>query len=128
MIDVLSEKKLRYFEKALVRLRKRILKEIDFEEETIALQPREAAGGVASYGVHMMADQGTDAEEREIAAFLATNDAAILADVDAALRKIIRREEYGICEDCGNPISEKRLRALPHARRCKKCQSMREPS
>ena len=30
---------------------------------------------------------------------------------------------YGICEDCGNPIPEKRLQAIPHATRCVACQA-----
>lgn len=122
---MLSKKKLKYFENALMKLRKKILKEIDFEEETIGLQQREASGDISSYGLHMMADQGTDAENREVAAFLATTEGAILADIDDALRKIYRKE-YGICEDCENPISEKRLKALPYAKLCKKCQAMRE--
>jgi DnaK suppressor protein len=33
---------------------------------------------------------------------------------------------YGICEDCDEPISPARLRALPFARRCIKCQEQAE--
>ena len=29
---------------------------------------------------------------------------------------------YGICVDCGNPISEKRLNSFPNASRCISCQ------
>jgi DnaK suppressor protein len=29
---------------------------------------------------------------------------------------------YGVCEDCGNPIGEERLAALPDATRCVTCQ------
>lgn len=29
---------------------------------------------------------------------------------------------YGVCEDCGNPISEKRLKSYPNATRCIACQ------
>ncbi len=123
---MLSASKLQYFEKTLMKLRKRILRGIDFEEETIGVRQKDAAGGGAAYGVHMMAEQATDAEIREVAAFLATVDGAILEDIDDALRKVIHRNEYGVCEDCGNQISERRLRALPYARLCKKCQAARE--
>jgi DnaK suppressor protein len=30
---------------------------------------------------------------------------------------------YGICEDCGRPIAEERLAALPDATRCVACQA-----
>lgn len=121
---MLSEKKLTYFENLLMKTRKRILKEINFEEEMISRQQREASGDVSTYTYHM-ADQGTDAENREVAAFLATKEGAILADVDDALRKIYRKT-YGTCEVCEKRISEKRLKAVPYAKLCKECQTMRE--
>lgn len=30
---------------------------------------------------------------------------------------------YGFCQDCGRPIPEKRLMAIPEARRCLECQT-----
>ena len=33
---------------------------------------------------------------------------------------------YGICEDCGQPISEKRLTSFPNAARCLVCQEAYE--
>jgi DnaK suppressor protein len=33
---------------------------------------------------------------------------------------------YGICEDCGREISERRLKAVPFARRCIQCQEKTE--
>jgi DnaK suppressor protein len=46
-------------------------------------------------------------------------------NIDEAL---IRLDEgtYGICPDCGVEISEKRLQAVPFARRCVTCQSKEE--
>ena len=35
----------------------------------------------------------------------------------------IDRGEYGICQDCGEPIGRKRLLAVPWATRCVVCQS-----
>jgi len=34
--------------------------------------------------------------------------------------------EYGVCEDCGQKISEERLKFLPEATRCVVCQSQQE--
>ena len=46
-------------------------------------------------------------------------------NIDEAL---IRLDEgaYGICSDCGVEISEKRLKAVPFARRCVACQAKEE--
>jgi DnaK suppressor protein len=46
-------------------------------------------------------------------------------NIDEAL---IRLDEgsYGVCSDCGIEISEKRLKAVPFARRCVACQSKEE--
>jgi len=38
-------------------------------------------------------------------------------EIDAALQRI-DRGEYGVCEACGEPIEERRLDAVPWARRC----------
>ena len=34
--------------------------------------------------------------------------------------------EYGVCEDCGQKISEERLKFLPEATRCVGCQTRQE--
>jgi phage/conjugal plasmid C-4 type zinc finger TraR family protein len=34
--------------------------------------------------------------------------------------------EYGVCEDCGQKISEERLKFLPEATRCVECQTRQE--
>ena len=52
-------------------------------------------------------------------------DSAQLALIDAALNNI-SRGQYGICADCGKPISEARLEARPFARYCITCKSIRE--
>jgi len=44
-----------------------------------------------------------------------------LKDINLALEKI-KKGKYGICEKCGNPIPQARLKVHPQARFCKKCQ------
>ncbi len=41
--------------------------------------------------------------------------------IDAALERL-SRGEYGICEECEEPISEKRLKAIPWTGYCLQCQ------
>lgn len=51
--------------------------------------------------------------------------AETLQKIEAAL---VRLEEgaYGNCSECGDEISQQRLRALPFALRCKDCEEARE--
>lgn len=44
-----------------------------------------------------------------------------LSLVDVALDRM-DREDYGVCMDCGDPISNRRLRAIPWALHCIACQ------
>lgn len=45
--------------------------------------------------------------------------------IDGALNRI-ERGEYGVCIDCGEPISERRLENFPYAARCIVCQEALE--
>lgn len=40
--------------------------------------------------------------------------------------EMIESGTYGMCVECGNPISEKRLKLYPNATRCLSCQEMAE--
>ena len=51
--------------------------------------------------------------------------AETLHKIDEALRRL-EEGTYGYCFECGEEISEKRLRALPFAVRCKDCEEARE--
>jgi RNA polymerase-binding transcription factor len=48
-----------------------------------------------------------------------------LHDIDESLRKI-KEGTYGICEECGEQISEKRLSVIPTATLCINCQETKE--
>lgn len=49
-------------------------------------------------------------------------------ELDAVMEAIARVEsgEYGLCTECGAPLSYERLLAQPQARRCVRCESERE--
>jgi DnaK suppressor protein len=51
--------------------------------------------------------------------------AETLNRIDEALHRL-EEGTYGYCFECGEEISEKRLRALPFAERCKDCEEARE--
>lgn len=48
-----------------------------------------------------------------------------LRQVDQALARL-ERGDYGLCEDCHEPIADKRLQALPFAVRCRACEELHE--
>jgi len=54
--------------------------------------------------------------------------ADLLARIDRALRKLgDDPDEYGLCEECEEPIAPKRLALMPYALLCTACQAAREP-
>lgn len=63
------------------------------------------------------ADEGSELFEREKNMTLQRNAEASLQQVNDALKKF-ENGTYGLCEECGKPIGEKRLRALPEATLC----------
>lgn len=61
------------------------------------------------------------ATERELAIETLSRQAGLLSEVTKALSRI-EDESYGTCEECEEPISPRRLAALPWASLCIRCQ------
>lgn len=70
------------------------------------------------------ADSSQVTAERGEAEAVAQSLQETLSDVEHALAKF-EAGQYGICENCGQPISPARLEAKPAARRCIDCASKR---
>ena len=122
----MTKKSLTYFEKRLLEERKRVLKELGNYSETFGATPQSADGDLSSYSFHM-ADQGTDAMEREKAFLFASQEGRFLWHIDEALRRLYRSPEtFGKCHSCGEDIDFDRLDALPHARLCITCKQREE--
>ena len=85
----------------------------------------------------------TDEQQRRLEAAMDSGDQALVdleREMGISLQEMRNRERqlvdealvsleegnYGICAECGEEISEKRLEALPFARLCVACQSRRE--
>ena len=64
----------------------------------------------------------TIAFERSQLDALANQARGHLAEIDAAIARL-EDGTYGVCETCGQPISDARLRARPVARACITCAS-----
>ena len=121
----LNKKDLVYFKKLILERKEEIISEIKhISEDTLKKSQRDAAGDISGYTYHM-ADIATDTYDREFSMGIASNERKQVYDIDDALKRI-EDGSYGICEDCKNFISKTRLKAIPHARMCLKCQEKRE--
>ena len=67
-----------------------------------------------------LADQASGNNEVHIQLKLKQTDAKILQAIEEALWRI-EKGIYGICRDCGEPIAEARLNAIPWTRVCITC-------
>jgi RNA polymerase-binding transcription factor len=122
----MSKKLLQHFEKRLQEERRRVLKELGRNDEALGTTAQSADGDLSSYSFHM-ADQGTDAMEREKAFLFASQEGRFLWHIDEALRRLYRApDDFGKCHQCGNEIAFDRLDALPHARYCIDCKQREE--
>jgi RNA polymerase-binding protein DksA len=122
----MNKKQLSYFEKRLVEERARVMKELGHYDESFNATLQGADGDLSSYSFHM-ADQGTDAMEREKQFLMASKEGRYLWHVNQALRRLYNSpENFGTCESCGSAINFERLDALPHARLCISCKEKEE--
>ena len=77
---------------------------------------------------HEVLDPGETSEvdiQEDIEFALIQMKSETLSKVNEALRRL-GESTYGNCFECGDEISEARLRALPFAVRCKDCEEARE--
>lgn len=102
-----------HFKQIIVDKIQSIMKEIGYLEENSLRTMDEYSGDNSTYSLHM-ADQGTDAQEREKAFMFAAREHKFLKHLHAALQRM-ENGTYGFCMDTGIPIEFKRLEAVPHA-------------
>jgi len=120
-----NKKELAEFKKIILKKKEDILEEIkSISEDVLKKSQKDASGDISGYSYHM-ADVATDNYDREFSLGLASNEMEVLYVLDDALKRI-DEGSYGICEDCKQPISKTRLKALPQASLCIKCQEKRE--
>jgi len=96
------------------------------QKATTATTSVESAGDLSSHASHM-ADQGTDAMEREKQFLMASKEGRYLWHVNQALRRLYADPNtFGKCQTCRRNINLERLDALPHARLCITCKEQEE--
>ena len=113
----MKKAKLDFFRKKLLKQRESILnKSKKLKEDSYTL---------GTDGIQDMADAASNAYNADILMSLSDNERTMVKEIDSALDKIANKT-YGICEECDEPISEKRLEANPVARYCITCKRMIE--
>lgn len=80
---------------------------------------------VLKYEIGDIYDIASSERERELTLMLGDRDREKLSEIEDALERL-KENVYGTCEECGEPIAEDRLRALPSTRVCVECQSKME--
>ena len=75
---------------------------------------------------HANDDLGREDSEDEVALSLLGNEEELLAECQAALRRI-DSSRFGVCESCQKPIAKKRLKAAPYVRQCIDCARVAQP-
>jgi RNA polymerase-binding protein DksA len=72
-----------------------------------------------------IAETATVTLDREIDYTLEENSEHLLAEIEGALKRI-EEGTYGVCVNCGKPIAEERLAAIPWATYCIDCKRLLE--
>ena len=121
----LTKKELLEFKKLIQKRKDEINDDIKhISDDTLKKSQKDASGDISGYTYHM-ADVATDNYDREFSLGLASNERKALYELDDALKRI-EDETFGLCDDCKGAISKIRLKAVPSARLCIKCQEKRE--
>jgi len=122
----LTKKQLDHLEQRLLDERARALKALGLFDQLTQADRDSSDSDFSAYTDHM-ADQGTEAQEREKAAAFATKEGRYLYRLEEALRRLYAApESFGTCHTCGADVGFERLDALPHARYCIDCKRKEE--
>lgn len=121
-MNKLTKKDLEHFKKLIDKEREKLLDKLGYlRETTMNTTLKDASGDHSSYSFHM-ADQGTDAQEREKAFLFASRETQYFERLELALKRI-KEGTFGVCVKCKKPIARERLEAVPIATMCYDCKT-----
>jgi DnaK suppressor protein len=116
------------FRRTLVEERERVVAAIDYLHEENPGSLEDETGELLSGGAdNHMADAATATFDRELDYTLEDNSEHVLREIEAALTRI-DEGTFGTCRNCGEPIAQARLEALPWATQCIDCRRREERS
>jgi RNA polymerase-binding protein DksA len=103
--------------KLLLNARNKILQEVSEKVRSESEEPKEMLGDIY--------DIASNERERELSLILGDRDRGKLAEIEDAFDRL-KLDCYEECEECGEPIAQKRLLAMPFTRVCVECKSKHE--
>ncbi len=104
--------------KTLIKMKKDIFKEID-----AGIKKGSSKDSTEYRGDNY--DIASSERDRELMYMLGDRERKKVREIDNALLKM-KEGTYGICDECGEPISKKRLKIIPYSNLCINCQSKAE--
>jgi RNA polymerase-binding protein DksA len=110
---------------ALVAERERVARAIEYLHEENQGSLEDDTGKIAPGVDNHPADAATETVDRELDYTLEENAEHVLGAIDSALKRM-EDGTYGLCQNCGQPISPERLEAMPWATRCIDCKRKEE--
>ncbi len=110
--DKLDKKTIAKFKKTLLKEREQIVGDVK--------QIVESSKEMGQDGIQDIGDEAANIYNKQVLLSLNENERARLKEVDEALDRI-ESGTYGVCEECGGPISLKRLEVRPVAKYCVPC-------
>ena len=116
----LDKKTLDLYKKMLMKLKEEVSHDIRQMASDNSADKKDTQGDVSGHAQHM-ADVASDMYDREFSLGLASNDRELLNKVDMALKRI-EQKVFGACSECKKSIPAIRLKAIPYAETCLKCQ------
>jgi RNA polymerase-binding protein DksA len=108
------------FRDVLLEERQRVLDAISYLHEETAGSLEDETEEIIGTSDNHLGETATATLDREIDYSLEENSEHVLKAIDGALERI-EAGRFGICETCGQPISEERLDAIPYATQCIDC-------
>ena len=110
--DKLDKKTISKFKRILLKEREQIVGEVK--------QIVESSKEMGQDGTQDIGDEAANIYNKQVLLSLNENERTRLREVDESLDRI-ENGSYGICEECGGPISLKRLEVRPVAKYCVPC-------
>jgi DnaK suppressor protein len=110
--DKLDKKAIAKFRKTLLKEREQIVGDVK--------QIVESSKEMGQDGTQDIGDEAANMYNKQVLLSLNENERKRLKEVDESLDRI-ENGTYGICDECGGPISLKRLEVRPVAKYCVPC-------
>ena len=119
-----NKDQIKQFRQLLITERAKLAEEIRAIAQDASKSPREASGDLSAYTLHM-ADMAADTYDRELSMNIVSSEQELLYQIDDALKRL-DDGSFGLCQQCNESITMSRLKAVPYASLCIKCQRAKE--